>query len=110
MKKLLTMILLIATVMTLVSMVSCGEQAQAKVVNIELTQEEYAFGVDKNQPELLEKVNAFIAKIMDDPAFASLQAVRNGRVYAIMLGDMYASTVRSIDGLRVFSAGLYPEE
>ena len=49
-----------------------------------------------------------IAKITQDPAFASLQAVKNGRVYAIMLGDMYASTVRSIDGLRVFSAGLYP--
>ncbi len=69
MKKLITMILLFATVLTLVSMVSCGETAQAKVVNIELTQEEYAFGVDKNQPELLEKVNAFIKKIMEDGTF-----------------------------------------
>ncbi len=34
-----------------------------KVININLTEEEYAFGVDKNQPELLEQVNAFIAEI-----------------------------------------------
>ncbi|MBQ8625738.1 MAG: transporter substrate-binding domain-containing protein, partial [Agathobacter sp.] len=32
----------------------------------ELTQEQYAFGVDKNQPELLEKVNEFIKKIKSD--------------------------------------------
>ena len=69
MKKLITMMLVLATLLTLVSMVSCGEAAQAKVVNIELTEEEYAFGVDKNQPELLEKVNAFIKKIMEDGTF-----------------------------------------
>ena len=28
-----------------------------KVIDIALTEEEYAFGVDKNQPELLEKIN-----------------------------------------------------
>lgn len=48
-------------------------------------------------------------KLMDDPAFADLSAVQNGRVYTIMLGDMYASTVRSLDGIRTFAAGLYPE-
>lgn len=31
-----------------------------------------------------------VAKVMEDPAFASLDAVKNGRVYPIMLGDMYA--------------------
>ena len=40
-----------------------------KVVGIDLTEEEYAFGVDKDQPELLEKVNAFIDKIMSDGTF-----------------------------------------
>ena len=34
-----------------------------KVININRTEAEYAFGVDKNQPELLEQVNAFIAEI-----------------------------------------------
>lgn len=49
------------------------------------------------------------ALITDDPAFADLSAVKNDRVNTIMLGDMYASTVRSIDGIRVFAAGMYPE-
>ncbi|CDG36794.1 extracellular solute-binding protein family 3 [Acetivibrio thermocellus BC1] len=39
---------------------------RAKVVDIQLTQEEYAFGVDKNQPELLAKVNEFISQIKSD--------------------------------------------
>lgn len=38
----------------------------AKVIEVDLTDEEYAFGVDKSQPELLEQVNAFIQKIKDD--------------------------------------------
>lgn len=48
------------------------------------------------------------SKLTGDPAFADLSAVQNDRVYTIMLGDMYASTVRSIDGIRTFAAGLYP--
>ena len=38
----------------------------AKVIDVDLTNEEYAFGVDKTQPELLEQVNAFISKIKED--------------------------------------------
>lgn len=38
----------------------------AKVIEVDLTDEEYAFGVDKNQPELLEEVNAFIKEIKED--------------------------------------------
>lgn len=38
----------------------------AQVIDVDLTEEEYAFGVDKSQPELLEQVNAFISKIKED--------------------------------------------
>lgn len=38
----------------------------AEVIEVDLTDEEYAFGVDKSQPELLEQVNAFIQKIKED--------------------------------------------
>lgn len=38
----------------------------AKVIDIDLTDEEYAFGVDKTQPELLEQVNTFVGKIKED--------------------------------------------
>ena len=48
---------------------SNGDSKSVKVVNIPLTQEEYAFGVDKNQPELLTKVNDFIKKIKSDGTF-----------------------------------------
>ena len=41
----------------------------AKVIDIELTQEEYAYGVDKDQPELLEKVNEMIAELVDSGKF-----------------------------------------
>ena len=52
---------------------SDGDKAQAvKVIDINLTEEEYAFGVDKAQPELLEKTNAFIEKIMKDGTFDAI--------------------------------------
>ena len=38
----------------------------AKVIDTDLTSEEYAFGIDKTQPELLEQVNTFINKIKED--------------------------------------------
>lgn len=45
---------------------SCNK---VKVIDIELTEEEYAFGVDKDQPELLESVNEIIAEIKKDGTF-----------------------------------------
>lgn len=45
------------------------EATTAKVIDVDLTNEEYAFGVDKDQPELLEQANAFIAKILEDGTF-----------------------------------------
>lgn len=46
-----------------------SNKVTAKVIDIELTQEEYAFGVDKDQPELLAQTNAFIAEIKADGTF-----------------------------------------
>ena len=43
--------LLLATVLTLSTFAACGgAKLTAKVIDIELTSEDYAFGVDKNQP------------------------------------------------------------
>lgn len=63
-----------AMLMLVLCMAACGEKAaagkaSAKVIDINLTEEEYAFGVDKDQPELLADVNAFIAEIMADGTF-----------------------------------------
>ena len=57
----------------LFALAACGGNTQptevVKIVDINLTEEEYAFGVDKDQPELLEDVNNFIDKIMADGTF-----------------------------------------
>ena len=67
MKKIISLLLVVALVAALAC--SCGKAKAAEVIEIDLTTEEYAFGVDKNQPELLEKTNEFIAKIMEDGTF-----------------------------------------
>ena len=65
MKKIVSVLLAVACVF---AMTACGGKATvtAKVVEYDLTQEEYAFGVDKSQPELLTKVNEFIKEIKAD--------------------------------------------
>ena len=68
MKKILALVL--AVLMMVVCFAGCGSNAlKVKVIDINLTEEEYAFGVDKNQPELLTKVNEFIDKIKKDGTF-----------------------------------------
>ena len=59
---------------------------------------------DDNVP--VEEVN----KVLENPAFASLSAVKNKRVYAIPLGEMYSSGIRTIDGINTFANGLYGNE
>ena len=74
MKKIIAVILGVCLALTTLVGCSSGNSAKttAKVIDIELTQEEYAFGVDKDQPELLTKVNDFIAKIMADGTFEKI--------------------------------------
>ena len=78
MKKFLS--LLLAMTMVAACLVGCGGKEEAaeapaeaavtaKVIDVELTEEQYAYGVDKNQPELLEEVNAFIAEIKENGTF-----------------------------------------
>lgn len=72
MKKIIAVIA--ALTMAAVSLTACQKSGDstaktAKVIDIDLTNEEYAFGVDKDQPELLEKVNAFIKEIKDNGKF-----------------------------------------
>lgn len=51
----------------LISLAACNHKAEAvKVIDIELTEEDYAFCVNKNNTELLEKANEFLASIKAD--------------------------------------------
>ena len=65
------MALALSVVLAISAFAGCGskEATTAKVIEIELTSEEYAFGVDKTQPELLASVNAFIAEIQANGKF-----------------------------------------
>lgn len=74
MKKFLAVIMSVLMLATM--MVGCTENTAktAKVVEVDLTQEFYAFGVDKAQPELLAKTNAFIKQIKED---GTLDAICN---------------------------------
>ena len=47
--------------------------------------------------------------ILGDEALQSLDAVANGKVYPIMLSEMYASATRTQDGMVTFAQGLYPD-
>lgn len=69
MKKL--MALALSVVLAIGAFAGCGSNGTktAKVIEIDLTSEEYAFGVDKTQPELLASVNAFIAEIQSNGKF-----------------------------------------
>lgn len=47
--------------------------------------------------------------ITENPAFASLDAVKNGRVFAINLMYMYCSGMNTLDGVLAVAQDLYPE-
>ncbi len=69
--KILSAVMALALCLSLFS--ACGsEKITAKVIEIDLTNEEYAFGVDKTQPELLEDVNEFIAEIKENGKFEEI--------------------------------------
>ena len=50
-----------------------------------------------------------LSAITEDEALQSLDAIKNGRVYPIMLSEMYASATRTQDGIETFAEGLYPD-
>ena len=47
--------------------------------------------------------------IMNNAAFADIDAVKNNRVIPIELGQMYCSGVRTIDGIHTIANGMYPD-
>jgi len=71
--KIIAMITILAAVAA--ALAGCSPAAsgpKVKVIDIPLTQEEYAFGVNKNKPEILEEVNKLIADIMSDGTYDEL--------------------------------------
>ena len=72
MKKITAIVMSLVLLASVAMLAGCGKKDDvkaAKVIGIDLTNENYAFGVDKAQPELLEKTNAFIDKILSNGTF-----------------------------------------
>lgn len=49
-----------------------------------------------------------LKQITDDNALASIKALKEKRVYPIILGEVYATGIRTSDGIKTISKGLYP--
>lgn len=110
MKKLLAMGL--AVIMTAVTVCGCGspdntagdagknnadsgsEVKQAvKVIDVDLTDEKYAFGVDKDKPELLKAANEFIKEIQQNGKFDEIcnKYFSNGEPTAVQSAELDSS-------------------
>ncbi len=77
MKKILSLLLAVLMIATMaVALASCGAEEEegdaVKVIDIGLTEEEYAFAVAKGNTELLGELNAFLAEIQEDGTFAEI--------------------------------------
>lgn len=82
MKKITKMIaLMLALACICTAFAACGGNTDSgdntkapavKVIEYDLTDEEYAFGVDKNQPELLKQVNDIIKQMKADGTFEAI--------------------------------------
>lgn len=76
MKKIVKLMCVVMSALMLLTMFTAcggsGEKASAKVIEIELTDEDYAFGVDKDNAQLLSDVNAFIEEIVANGKFEEI--------------------------------------
>lgn len=72
MKRILSLALV--AVMAVVLFASCGAatSSKAKVIDIALSEEDYAFAVSKEDAELLSKVNEYLAQIKADGTFDAI--------------------------------------
>lgn len=71
-----------------ISLVGCGNKeknSKVKIIDIQLTDEEYAFGVDKNNADLLEAVNEIIKTSQEDGAFEKILENNFGKGEAIAI-------------------------
>lgn len=50
-----------------------------------------------------------IKSIVENPALASISAVQSNRVRPIVLSEVYASGVRTLDGIQTIIEGIYPD-
>ena len=47
--------------------------------------------------------------LLNDPGLQNLNAVKNKKVYPMVLSEVYATGVRTLNGIKTITRGLYPE-
>ncbi len=73
MKKIISIIAIVALLLVGVfAVTACTNDDAVKVIDIPLTEEEYAFGIAKGDTELLTQVNEILADIQADGTFAAI--------------------------------------
>ncbi len=74
MKKIISLVILCATLLTAVcGFAACGQaEAKVKVIDLALSEEEYAFCVAKENTDLLAKANEFLKKIKENGKFDAI--------------------------------------
>ena len=77
MKKILSLLLVVAMLLSLSALTGCKKKdadttEKVKVIDIALSEEEYAFCVNQEDDELLAKVNEYLAKIKEDGTFDAI--------------------------------------
>lgn len=58
--------------------------------------------------ESIEKQQA-LTSVTENEALKNLNAVKNERVYPMVLSNVYSTGIRTLDGIQAFSQGLYPD-
>lgn len=71
------------------------------------TNPDVIFTVYFGSSESLADATAAVEKITKEPKYQSLKAVKEGKVYAISLGEIYCSGTRTLDGIKSLAEGIY---
>lgn len=72
MKKIISIALVCVMLLSAMMLASCNQAKGVKVIDIALSEEEYAFCVSKEDTELLAKVNEYLEKITTDGTFDAI--------------------------------------
>ncbi len=66
MKQFISFILFVAVACSCLTLAACSDNGKVKLIDIDLTQEEYAFAVSKTNSDLLNTVNNWVRTFKND--------------------------------------------
>ncbi|MBE7087647.1 MAG: transporter substrate-binding domain-containing protein [Clostridiales bacterium] len=91
MKKIVTLILAVVMSIACLGLTACGQKTLVKVLDVELTNEQYAIAVNKQNTTLLEQINTAMRELKEDGTYAEIYAKYTAADYETKEAD-YAMT------------------